>query len=118
MITITESKTGITVDGHARYAETGKDIVCAGVCTLIHTLCGAVSKLTVDQILYNAKPGHTEIEIPNPSEQSKLLRHSFLVGVRMLEKKYPDHVKVILRGADGRKTEGEENENQKCNEEV
>ena len=102
MITITANDQAqmVKVQGHAGYAEAGKDIVCAGVSALAWTLSGSLLKLGalthVDEsdgemlICYRAVPG----------VQSYL--DMFMTGVEMLMYKYPDNVCV-----QGRKTETE-----------
>ena len=56
MIEVNVRPDGITVDGHAGYAECGKDIVCAGVTALIQTLIGSLKELTSDDIKYDISP--------------------------------------------------------------
>lgn len=72
---------GITVDGHAGYAKTGKDIVCAAVSVLVQNLVRSVESLTEDLIWYRMANGHMEIHYRDLSEQGKLLVDSFFIGV-------------------------------------
>ena len=50
LIVVNVSTTGITVDGHAGYAETGKDIICASVSVLAQGLVHSLESLTDDEI--------------------------------------------------------------------
>ena len=52
MIAVSVRLDGITVDGHAGYAEAGKDIVCAGVTALVENLIDSIEGLTADTIQY------------------------------------------------------------------
>ena len=81
MIAVSVRKDGITVNGHANYAETGKDIVCAGVTALTQTLIRALEGLTKDEIEYEVSPGRADIHYGNLSEEGKLLVDSFFIGV-------------------------------------
>ena len=81
MIVINVTKTGITVDGHAEYAETGKDIVCAAVSALTQTLIAGIKSLTDDWISYEIKPGKVNIVFENLSKQAQLLVDSFFIGI-------------------------------------
>ena len=94
MITITRGKDHITIDGHAGYAEPGKDIVCAAVSTLVQTLIQSVEKLTTDLIEYDMKPGRVHIKWWNLSSESRTLIDSFFCGVDMISFAYPDHVRI------------------------
>lgn len=76
------STTSITVDGHAGYAEQGKDIICSAVSVLTFNLIKSIESLTKDKIRYQTdNPGHINIEFENLSEQSKLLVDSFFIGI-------------------------------------
>lgn len=94
MITVTYINNCIQLRGHANYAEIGKDIVCAGISTLLQTLIQSVEELTDDEIKYSMSPGKADIELRNLSEQSKTLLNSFFIGVEMIEHEYPENVKL------------------------
>ena len=81
MIVVRVAQTGITVDGHAEYAETGKDIVCAAVSALTQTLIAGIKSLTEDRISYEIKPGKVNIVVENLSKQAQLLVDSFFIGI-------------------------------------
>lgn len=94
MIVVTYHSSGISLHGHANYAEPGKDIVCAGVSTLVQTLIQSVEELTADKIQYSMQPGTVDIEFRNLSEQAQLLVDSFFVGISLIAGEYPDNVKL------------------------
>lgn len=94
MITVTCYSNGITIEGHAKYAERGKDIVCAGVSTLVQTLVQSFEDLCTDEITYILKPGWVEIKHGDLSAKAQVLVNSFFIGVYMIAERYPDHVKV------------------------
>ena len=94
MIVITQHKDGLSVMGHAHYAEIGKDIVCAAVSTLVQTLIYSIEELTADEIKYVSKPGTVLIEHGNLSTNAQLLIDSFFVGISMIADNYPEYVRV------------------------
>lgn len=94
MIAVSVRKDGITVNGHANYAETGKDIVCAGVTALTQTLIRALEGLTKDEIEYEVSPGRADIHYGNLSEEGRLLVDSFFIGVCQIADEFPDHVRI------------------------
>lgn len=95
MIVVHVCTDGLTVDGHADHAETGKDIVCAGVSVLVQSLIYSLESLTEDRIFYQMEPGHTEVRYKDLSEQGRLLVDSFFIGVSTMALAYPEHVKVV-----------------------
>lgn len=94
MIFISRTETGISIRGHANYAERGKDIVCAGISTLVQSLIQSIEELTTDTIQYSMQPGTVDIKHGNLSEQAQLLMDSFFVGVNLIADEYPENVRV------------------------
>ena len=94
MIVVNVNEEKITLNGHAGYAEPGKDIVCAGVTALTQTLIQSIDDLTDDEIEYRISPGKVEIEYRNLSEKSKTLVDSFFVGICLIAEEFPEYVKV------------------------
>ena len=94
MIAVSVRKDGITVSGHAGYAEVGKDIVCAGVSALVQGLIGSVESLTSDLIQYDITPGRADIYFKNLSGAGKLLVDSFFIGVCQIADEFPDYVRI------------------------
>lgn len=95
MIVVKVTADGITVDGHAGYAEAGKDIVCAAVSVLAQNLIGSIEALTGDKIQYQIEGGHIDIKYEDLSEQGELLVDSFFLGICVVAAQYPDYVRVI-----------------------
>lgn len=88
LIAVHVSEKGITVTGHANYAQPGKDIVCSAVSMLTQNLIESIHKLTKDRIVYQMKPGHIDIEFKSLSEQGKLLIDSFFIGISTVIESY------------------------------
>lgn len=95
MIAVSVRLDGITIDGHAGYAEAGKDIVCAGVTALTENLIGSIESLTEDVIQYEISPGRVDIHYKDLSEEGKLLVDSFFLGISGISQDFPEHVKII-----------------------
>lgn len=81
MIEVKISETRITVDGHAGYADSGKDIICAAVSILTQNLIKSIEDLTNDSISYSMVSGHVDIKYKNLSERGRLLVDSFFIGI-------------------------------------
>ena len=95
MIVVDVRQDGIMVSGHAGYAETGKDIVCAGVTALVQGLVRSIESLTSDQIQYDITPGRADIYFKDLSEAGKLLVDSFFLGTCLIADEFPEHIKLL-----------------------
>ncbi len=88
MIAVKVTNTEITVDGHAGYAEKGKDIVCASVSVLVWNLIRSIQALTSDEIEYSVLDGHANVKYENLSGKGRLLVDSFFIGISEIEESY------------------------------
>lgn len=96
MIAVKVTQTGLTVDGHAGYAETGNDIICAAVSALAQGLIHSLEALTEDQVFHRLTDGHIDIEYENLSERGELLVDSFFIAVSDIQNTYgKEYVQVI-----------------------
>lgn len=100
MIEVDVRKDGITISGHAGYAEAGKDIVCAGVTALVQGLIRSMESLTSDQIQYDITPGRADIHFKDLSEAGKLLVDSFFLGICLIADDFPEYIKFHGNGPD------------------
>lgn len=94
MIAVSVRTDGITIDGHAGYAEAGKDIVCAAVTELTENLIRSIEGLTRDKIKYSISPGRVDVKYKDLSEGAKLLVDSFFLGICAIERDFPEYVKI------------------------
>ena len=94
MIAVMVRKDGIEISGHAGYAETGKDIVCAGVTALTQTLIRSMQGLAKDKIEYEVSSGRADIHYRNLSEEGKLLVDSFFIGICEIADEFPEYVRI------------------------
>ena len=96
MITVTVTPYGLTVDGHAGYAKTGNDIICAAVSALTQGLIHALQALTEDPVIC-----HIDIQYRDLSERGALLVDSFFLAVSDIQLTYGERY-VSITAADGR----------------
>lgn len=89
------NKFEIKSDGHANYAEFGKDIVCSAVSTLFQNLYLSLEKLTNCELEAQFEPGHANIKAKNTDDFSKILLSSFEIGINEIASAYAENVDVI-----------------------
>ena len=94
MIEVTVTADYISVQGHADYAESGKDIVCAAVSTLTCTLINSINDLTDDVIEVGEDPGNIFVKLKSLSDKGRLLIDSFFIGVCDIADDYPECVRI------------------------
>lgn len=81
----------LTMDGHADYAEPGKDIVCAATTILARTLAEEVQQCD-DHALVDLSPGHAYIRSCGKNAADAL--RVVVTGFRLLAQNYPDMVRI------------------------
>lgn len=86
------------VEGHANYAEMGKDIVCAAVSALTITLENALGQLLDVPLMEKQYVGdrNPRICIPVPSDKTDLLVGMYKIGIEGVQEAFPDYVKLHL----------------------
>lgn len=109
MITITyrPKKREVKIKGHAEYDEKGRDIVCAAVSMSFYTLSNALLKAPdkwfkkppdmADSLTSDTGVSHI-VCTPNKDYETyvTLMYETVLTGLELLERSYPDHVKLRI----------------------
>ena len=79
----------LTVSGHSGYAESGRDIVCAAVSTLITTCANAMESAAGLVPLVSQDEAATEQE-----HDAQVVFRTVLQGLRDVAQEYPKHLKI------------------------
>jgi hypothetical protein len=89
---------GFQVSGHAGYAESGYDIICAAVSVLAVNTANSIETLTGDRIEDEERDGFLSVRFPEGlSESGRLLMRSMILGLQQIETNYDEnYVKVII----------------------
>lgn len=95
----------VTVNGHAKSDEYGKDLVCAAVSALTLTLAVNVGNLTAkDYVTANTvklDPGDAEISCSPRTRYRDSVKQVFMsvcAGFEVLANQYPDYIQYTVRG--------------------
>lgn len=100
--TINGNKHSLRIQGHANYAEYGKDIVCAGVSSLIQALMVWVEEkgYTAEDAQINVVNGTIEISCVGADDVSAVFYMTF-IGLEQIASSYPGYVNIkIISDAD------------------
>ena len=80
---------GFTCTGHAEYAASGKDIVCASISVLVINTLNAIEQLAKEKMEVTAQDGVIECRFPNSvNDKTTLLMDTMLLGLKDIEKNY------------------------------
>ncbi len=90
--------TGFHVTGHAGYAESGKDIVCAAVSALTITLYNSLNELADVPVMERQYIGQESpgLLIPCASDKTDLLIEQYKIGIEGVQEVFPDYVILHL----------------------
>ena len=90
--------TGFTVKGHAGFAESGSDIVCAAVSMLVINTINSIEKFTTDKfsVKDDDKKGLIEFEFTSDkiSPDSKLLLDTMCLGLSSAQESYRQFIRL------------------------
>ena len=89
----------IKAEGHAGYAEYGKDIVCAGVSALMQTLRPALLERGIRNTMYMITTGESRMEVKAEPECEErytclVVFETVLAGLKEIARAYPDYVLI------------------------
>ncbi len=96
---LTNRITGFRVEGHALFAESGKDIVCAGVSAVTVGTVNAAEALLGVELSANMESGLLDVtvpdELPEPKSTSLQLQlESMIVMLQTIEQSYGKHIRL------------------------
>lgn len=106
MITvIVEKKQGlikqISVDGHADYAESGSDIVCAGVSAVVIGNLNAIDELGEDVVFDISAnediTGHITYRSLESTDKEQLILKAMLISLKSIEDSYSEYITINIR---------------------
>ncbi len=90
-----DSISKIVIRGHSLYAESGKDIVCASVSSMVTTTVNAILRIDQNALSYKERDGFLEITLHRQNEIISLLLTNMLELLEELQKQYEKYIKII-----------------------
>lgn len=96
MIIVKHKKGLVEIFGHARYAPIGEDIVCAGVTALYQTTVEYITEVLNEPITIKVVESENKYTLltKDLSGEAKTLVGAFLYGLKLIEKEFPEHIKI------------------------
>ena len=84
----------VSIQGHAKYADYGKDIVCSACSSIVTTTVNAILSFDESAIWYDAEQGNLEIKVKKQDDITKKLIENMIQLLKELENNYPKNIKV------------------------
>ena len=91
----------LTVSGHSGNAESGRDIVCSALSTLITTCANAMESVAGLEPLVSQDEAAAEISValppalsPEQEHDAQVVFRTVLQGLRDVAQEYPKHLKI------------------------
>ncbi|HZG58037.1 ribosomal-processing cysteine protease Prp [Paenibacillus sp.] len=93
---------GFRLEGHALFAESGKDIVCAGASAVAVGTVNAAEEVAGVRLSARMEPGLLHVDVPKDVPESKreslqFLLEAMLVMLRTIEQSYGKHIRLHER---------------------
>lgn len=87
--------TSVVISGHAGSGEYGKDLVCAGVSTVVNGVCNTLVKhdfLNVGTIVY--QEGYVSISSDHMTSEHQLILETLITTLESMEDAYGTYIKI------------------------
>lgn len=93
-------RTGFVVEGHADYAEHGRDIVCSAVSAMTQMIEVGLERYSHTQVEKHS--GFLSVEIVKPNTYTDCLMESLMRGLRMIEVSKSQYITIQEESHDAR----------------
>lgn len=87
----------VEMNGHSGYAESGKDIVCAGVSSLVYAALNSFDSIEEDRIIVNDGMLKLNLRGKKVSDHDRIVLEVMLNGFSMIAVQYKKNVKIIKK---------------------
>ena len=89
---------GFEISGHAMYAESGKDIICASVSSAAYMAANTITDVIRADADASAGDGTMSVTLNQPNEQAQAVLRGLELHLTELSKQYPENIKIIYGG--------------------
>lgn len=90
--------TGFEIKGHAMFAESGSDIVCAAVSSAAYMAANTVTDIIKADATAKTEGSSMCLKLANPDEESEKILRGLELHLREISKQYPKNIKIIYGG--------------------
>ena len=80
--------------GHAGYAEAGKDLVCAGVSSILFGALNALDEMESKSVDLRVTNSKISIRVKEDSEHIQLLLKMILIQLKTVQESYQEYIEI------------------------
>ncbi len=89
---------GFEISGHAGFAESGKDIICAAVSSAAYMAANTITDVIGANAEVGEGNGAMTVALKGPNERAETVLKGLELHLTELSKQYPDNIKIIYGG--------------------
>ncbi len=89
---------GFEIKGHAMFAQSGEDVVCAAVSSAAYMAANTVTEVIGADADVKADEGNMLLTVNNPDELTETVLRGLELHLTGLSKQYPENIKIIYGG--------------------
>ncbi len=82
---------GLEVKGHAGFAESGQDLICAGVSSIVTGGFNAFNKNDIESVTLES--GYARVILKEQSESLRVL-NVIIIQLKTIQESYPKYIKI------------------------
>ena len=90
--------TGFEIKGHAMFAESGSDVVCAAVSSAAFMAANTITDIIGANADASAQDGMMRVVLTQADEQTLTVLRGLELHLTELSKQYPENIKIIYGG--------------------
>ena len=90
--------TGFEIKGHAMFAESGSDVVCAAVSSAAFMAANTITEIIGAKADASADDGMMCVTLSQSDEQTETVLRGLEFHLTELSKQYPENIKIIYGG--------------------
>ena len=90
--------TGFEIKGHAMFAESGSDVVCAAVSSAAFMAANTITEIIGAKADASADDGIMRVTLEQSDEQTETVLRGLELHLTELSKQFPENIKIIYGG--------------------
>ena len=89
-----ETLVGFSVSGHAGYADSGSDIVCAAVTTAVNMTANGITEIAQNRAEVNVSENEVQLKVEETTDANALLLQSMRLQIELLREQFPKNIRI------------------------
>ena len=91
-----ESYTAFSIEGHAGYAESGHDIVCAGVSSAVMTVLNGITECALVPADVKVSDNEIVLNLAKRTNEADLFLSALKLQLELIEEQYSGTIKITV----------------------